>query len=62
MDVLLLKATWFSEIEIKKDWLCCLQVSHLLLEVPSVTQVKSDDLDQRHQQQNCHQDELVIVW
>lgn len=37
------------------------EVSHLLLQVPSITKIKSDGLNQRHQQQNSHKDELVVV-
>lgn len=35
--------------------------THLFLQVPSITQIKSDDLDQSHQDENGDEDKLVVV-
>ena len=35
---------------------------HLLLQVPSITEIKSNGLNQSHQDENRHKDELVVVW
>lgn len=35
---------------------------NLFLQVPSITEIKSNGLDQSHHDENSHKDELVVVW
>lgn len=37
-------------------------ISYFFLQVPSITKVESDGLNQSHHDQNSDKDELVVVW